>query len=126
MSGKLPTAAPGAKARTKIVDVKDVGFVQAAAIVRKIELTADLKDYASLRVNSYKLTAVGLRQKLAMVDLLQDNRARIKLWGAKPGRTEEMLCLARSMYQTTGHAIDTCLAHAEIIRSHLAEVGQNV
>ncbi len=106
--------------------MKDVGFVQTAAIVRAIELTADLKDYASFRVNTYKISTVGLRQKLAMVDLLTDNRARIKLWGAKPGRTEEMLCLARSMYQTTGHAIDTCLAHAEIIREHLAEMGQNV
>lgn len=108
------------------MEVRDVGFMQAAAIVRGIELTADLKDYASPRVNSYKLTAVGLRQKLAMVDLLMDNRVRIKAWSAKPDRTEEMLCLARSMYQTTGHAVDTCLSHAEIIRAHLAEAGQNV
>jgi len=108
------------------VEVKDVGFVQTAAIVRAIELTAGLKDYASMRVNSYKLTAVGLRQKLAMVDLLTDNRTRIQTWGANPARTDEMLCLARSMYQTTGHAIDTCLAHVEIIRAHLVETGQNV
>ncbi len=108
------------------MEVRDIGFVQAAAIVRQIELTAQLEDYPSSRVHSYKLSMAGHKQKLAMVVLLESNRAKIKLWGTKKGRTEEMLCLARSIYQTNGIAMETCLRHRDIIGAHLMENGQNV
>lgn len=101
------------------MEVKDVGFVQTAAVVRIIEINAGLDDINYQRVHAYKVSQSGLRAKKAILAQIRNNQDKLTEWGKKGGKDENTLVLARSMYKANEEMIRICEAHIETIGFYL-------
>lgn len=108
------------------MQVKDVGFVQAASEILKLEVNAGLKDVDYRRVHTYKVSGLGLRQKKQVKAMIEDNQKKLRVWAGKRGRDESMVVLARSIYITNNRMIEVCDKHIETIGYYLAARGRDV
>lgn len=104
------------------MQVKDVGFVKTAEVIRTIETQARLSEINYHRVYTFIVSESGLAQKKRTKALLEENQVKLHVWASKPGRPEEYLCLARSMYTTNTNMVQICAAHAVSIEEWLGTV----
>lgn len=104
------------------MQLKDVGFVKTSEVIRMIERQAGLVEINFRRVHCFIVSKSGLAQKRRTKSLLEDNQLKLHGWASKPGRTEESLCLARSMYTTNAYMIQKCASHVVSIEDWLEGV----
>ena len=101
------------------MQVSDIDFTTAAALLLRIEVNAGLEDYALSRVNSYRVTPNGLYQKNLIIVILRENRSKLASWAKRVKLTEVERTLLRSLYNQYTVMIKTCEAHIETIAAVL-------
>lgn len=101
------------------MEVKEIGFVEAAKIIRAIEQNGGLTDVNYTRVTSFEVSRRGLRRKKTALREIENNQRLLTIWAGKPGRGQKSLAVARSIYYSNNVMIDTCKSHINSISTML-------